>query len=52
MVLVNGQIDSSERDEDEDEQDEFENEEDQLEYAAFDDLRAEDEDWENAERGV
>ena len=37
---------------DEDEMDEFEIEEDELEASAFDDLRAEDEDWEIAERGA
>ena len=42
---------SSESDEDEPE-DEFDAEEDELEAAAFEDLRAEDEDWEIAERGM
>jgi RIO kinase 1 len=37
---------------DEDEPDEFEAEEDYTEAAAFDGLRAEDEDWEIAERGM
>ena len=41
----------SESDEDEPE-DEFDAEEDELEAAAFEDLRAEDEDWEIAERGM
>lgn len=36
----------------EDEQDEFELEEDEMEAAAFENLRAEDEDWEIAERGA
>ena len=36
----------------EDEEDEFEREEDDMEAAAFEALRAEDEDWEIAERGV
>lgn len=35
-----------------DEEDEFEVEEDNLEAEVFDTLRAEDEDWENAERGM
>ena len=43
---------SSDSTEDGDEPDEFENEEDELESAAFEDLRAEDEDWEIAERGM
>ena len=38
--------------EDEDEPDEFEDEEDKMEHAAFEELRAEDEDWEIAERGA
>lgn len=38
--------------EDEDEPDDFEAEEDALEHAAFEELRAEDEDWEIAERGA
>lgn len=36
----------------EEEQDEFDDEEDAIEAAAFEGLRAEDEDWEIAERGV
>lgn len=43
---------SSDSAEDEDEHDEFDNDEDEMEAAAFDDLRAEDEDWEITERGV
>jgi RIO kinase 1 len=39
-------------DSDEDELDEFDAEEDDMEAAAFDQLRAEDEDWEIAERGA
>lgn len=42
----------SEDDEDDEELDEFDLEEDALEDAAFDGLRAEDEDWEIAERGT
>lgn len=38
--------------EDDDEQDEFEAEDDEMEAAAFEQLRAEDEDWEIAERGA
>ncbi|KIP06204.1 hypothetical protein PHLGIDRAFT_119166 [Phlebiopsis gigantea 11061_1 CR5-6] len=41
---------SSDGTDEEDEQDEFENEEDEMEAAAFDGLRAEDEDWEITER--
>ena len=43
---------SSDSAEDDDEPDEFENEEDEIEAAAFDELRAEDEDWEITERGA
>ena len=38
--------------EDEDEEDEFDLEEDEMEAAAFENLRAEDEDWEITERGA
>ena len=39
-------------DSDEEEEDEFDAEEDDMEAAAFQELRAEDEDWEIAERGA
>lgn len=45
-------LDSSNSEEDDDKQDAFEAEEDDLEAAAFHTLRAEDEDWEIAERGA
>lgn len=38
--------------ESDEEEDEFEVEEDDMEASAYETLRAEDEDWENAERGV
>ena len=38
--------------ESDEEEDEFEVEEDDIEAGAYETLRAEDEDWENAERGV
>ena len=48
-----GSVPVAEADEESDEEeDEFEVEEDDMEAGAYETLRAEDEDWENAERGV